>query len=88
MVKGVSRQVVVVSAPDERLFEQAIFLVRSDVMSSGVTPRALVQEARRIAKDCSAGKTHRFASVISPQVSAALGAAVVGLAWILTTLFS
>ena len=30
MVKGVTRQVVVVRSPDPELFEQAIFIVRGD----------------------------------------------------------
>ena len=88
MVKGVSRQVVVVSAPDEKLFEQAIFLVRSDISEEGVTARALVQEARRITKDCAVGHTRKFKPSLSPQFSAFLGASVVGLAWILVTLFT
>ncbi len=88
MVKGVSRQVVVVSAPDEKLFEQAIFLVRSDISGEGVTSSALVREARRITKDCAAGRARRFTPSLSPQLSALLGASIVGLAWILVTLFT
>lgn len=30
MVKGISRRVVVVDSPDQRFFEQAIFIVRND----------------------------------------------------------
>ena len=30
MVKGVSRQVIVVSSPDRRYFDEAIFILRSD----------------------------------------------------------
>ena len=30
MVKGVSRQVIVVKSPDPQLFEQAIFILRAD----------------------------------------------------------
>ena len=30
MVKGISRQVIVVHSPDPKVFEQAIFIVRED----------------------------------------------------------
>ena len=48
MVKGISRRVVVVDAPDQRFFEQAIFFVRNDAGS--VSARDLVDEARRVAR--------------------------------------
>ena len=32
MVKGISRRVVVVDSPDQRFFEQAIFVVRNDAV--------------------------------------------------------
>ena len=46
MVKGISRRVVVVDSPDQRFFEQAIFIVRNDAAGEGVTSRELVEEAR------------------------------------------
>ena len=49
MVKGISRRVVVVDSPDQRFFEQAIFIVRNDAAGEGVTSRELVEEARRVA---------------------------------------
>ena len=48
MVKGISRRVVVVDSPDQRFFEQAIFIVRNDAAGEGVTARELVEEARRV----------------------------------------
>ena len=39
MVKGISRRVVVVDSPDQRFFEQAIFIVRNDAAGEGVTSR-------------------------------------------------
>ena len=47
MVKGISRRVVVVDAPEHRFFEQAIFIVRNDAAGEGITSRELVEEARR-----------------------------------------
>ncbi len=52
MVKGITRQVVVVKGPDQKLFDQAIFLVREDALASGgITEEALLQEARMVCKN-------------------------------------
>lgn len=44
MVKGTSRQVIVVHAPEEKLFDQAIFILRDGAAS--VTDEALLREAK------------------------------------------
>ena len=49
LVKGVSRQVIVVKAPDPRFFEQAIFILKEDAFGRGVTADDVIQEARRVA---------------------------------------
>ena len=49
LVKGVSRQVIVVKAPDPRFFEQAIFILKEDAFGRGVTADDVLQEARRVA---------------------------------------
>lgn len=83
MVKGVSRRVVVVESPDEKLFEQAIFIVRNDAAHEGVTSRALVDEARRVARDYADGETGgRFRRRMRTALWILLGAAVCGLAWL------
>lgn len=52
MIKGISRRVIVVKAPDRRFFEEAIFIVREGVAASrGVTAEQVVEEARRVADD-------------------------------------
>ena len=46
MVKGISRQVIVVHAPEPKLFEQAIFILKEDALGKeGVTDDLLLQEA-------------------------------------------
>ena len=45
MVKGVSRRIVVVRAPEQRLFEEAIFILRDDAMQKGVTEDDIVAQA-------------------------------------------
>lgn len=89
MVKGISRRVVVVDAPDKRFFDQAIFIVRNDAAGRGVTSRELVREARRVAQSCSGGKHSRFSrfwKIWNPLAYTLLGAGVIGLLWFLTTL--
>ena len=49
LVKGVSRQAIVVKAPDPRFFEQAIFILKEDAFGRGVTADDVIQEARRVA---------------------------------------
>jgi hypothetical protein len=50
MVKGISRRVIVVRAPDPRFFDQAIFLMKEDALhQEGVTAEQVVEEARRVA---------------------------------------
>ena len=60
MVKGISRRVVVVDSPDQRFFEQAIFIVRNDAAGEGVTSRELVEEARRVARNYAGGDHGRL----------------------------
>ena len=46
MVKGISRRVIVVDSPDPRVFDQAIFILRNDVLEGdGVSSRQLVDQA-------------------------------------------
>lgn len=57
MVKGLSRRVVVVKSPDPKIFEEAIFIVREDVLRSGGRSRSdILREAERVAD--SYVKTH------------------------------
>ena len=50
MVKGISKRVIVVRAPDPRFFDEAIFFLREDVLhQDGVTDEQVLSEARRVA---------------------------------------
>lgn len=88
MVKGISRRVVVLDAPDQRFFEQAIFIVRNDAAGEGVTSRELVEEARRVARNYVSGSSplSRSWRTLSPIVYASMGAGAIGLAWLVVTL--
>ncbi len=46
MVKGVTRQVVVVRCPDARYFEEATFLLREDILSAPGSDRVLKDACR------------------------------------------
>lgn len=86
MVKGTARQVVVVRSPDQKLFEQAIFLLREDALERGVGERELLDEARRIA-DGSIPHSHpKTRRRLPPLLWLCLGAAAVGAAWLITAL--
>ena len=78
MVKGISRQVILVHSPDRKLFEQAIFILREDARE--VTEEALLREAERAIRLPNLKKKW-----LGP-LWAAGGAAVTGLVWILTAL--
>ena len=85
MVKGISRQVIVVHSPDPKLFEQAIFILKEDAVGAeGVTDAELLEEAKSLIKN--SGKRKRKLWLYGP-VWAALGAAVTGIAWGITMLF-
>lgn len=85
MVKGISRQVIVVQAPDPKLFEQAIFILRDDALGAeGITDELLLKEAKKLIGQHKASR--RKVRIYGP-VWAAAGAFATGLVWVLTTLF-
>lgn len=83
MVKGVSRQVIVVHSPDPKLFEQAIFILRDGAVEKGVTDEALLREAKQLLRHPGRKKRSFF---LSGPVWACGGAVVTGLVWLLTVL--
>ena len=49
MVKGISRQVIVVQSPDPKLFDQAIFILKEDaIRQGGISDEALLKEAKSL----------------------------------------
>ena len=83
MVKGTSRQVILVRSPDPKLFEQAIFILKDEAVTQGITEEALMKEAKLVLKD--RPKRHFY---LYGAVWAAGGALLTGLAWVLTILIS
>ena len=87
MVKGVSRRVIVVDSPDRRYFEQAIFILRSDIPGNDVRKNSpAVNEACRIAARYMKRCHTRPPRSIPAPVWFLLGAALVCLLWLITSL--
>ena len=84
MVKGISRQVIVVHSPDPQLFEQAIFILRDEAVSKGVTDEALMKEAKHLLKAGRYEKQGRRAALEPFWFS--VGAAMTGIVWLITAL--
>ena len=83
MVKGISRQVIVVQSPDPELFEQAIFILKEDaVRSGGISEEALLREANALIR--TGGKMPRFWR--AGPLWAAGGAAATAAVWLLSLL--
>ena len=86
MVKGVSRQVILVQSPEPKLFEQAIFILKEEALKEGVTDEILLKEAQKILHS-GEGKRKKRYFYLYGAVWAAGGAMVTGIAWLLTLLF-
>lgn len=85
MVKGISRQVIVVHSPDPKLFEQAIFILRDEALGKdGVTEELLLKEASRLISN-RRGKTtgNRF---LNGPAWACAGALLTSIAWLIAVL--
>lgn len=84
MVKGNSRQVIVVNAPDQKLFEQAIFILRDGaVRPEGITDDALLKEAKQY---ISVPRQRRGKWLNAGPLWACGGAALTGIVWLLSML--
>ena len=81
MVKGISRQVIVVHSPDPKLFEQAIFILKDEAVEKGIGEEELLKEAQQMVR-----LPRKKKPVNSGPVWACGGAAVTGLVWLLTVL--
>ena len=82
MVKGISKQVIVVPSPDPELFEQAIFILKEDaVCRGGITDRRLLWEAKHLLHG--EKPTHLW---VYGTVCALLGGLLVGVFWLISSL--
>ena len=84
MVKGITRQVILVKSPDPRLFEEAIFIVKEEALArEGVTADRVLREARQAADSyLKQGRAwDRRLERISAPAWGALGAALASVGW-------
>lgn len=80
MVKGTSRQVIVVHSPDQKLFDQAIFILKDGAVGEGITDEALLREAKQYIN------TPRKKQPAWLNYGPVWGAAGAGLGWLLALL--
>lgn len=78
MVKGITKQVIVVHSPEPKLFEQAIFILKEDAVGEGITDEILLKEAKR------AINQKENTRAMSGPLWACAGAGVTALVWLLT----
>ena len=77
VVKGITRQVILVKSPDPRLFEEAIFIVKEEALNrEGVTAEQIMREARQAADGyLKQGKAwNRTLKKLPPPLGGAAGA--------------
>ena len=84
MVRGITRQVILVKSPDPKLFEEAIFIVREEALAGeGADVERIMKEARQAADGyLKRGKAWaRRGERLPPWLWSAAGAALASLCW-------
>ena len=69
LVKGVSRQVIVVHSPDPKLFDQAIFILKDEAVGQGITEEALLKEAQQIIRGPQKRNSFIFTALYGPAAA-------------------
>lgn len=82
MVKGVSKQVIVVQSPDPALFEQAIFILKEG--RPEVTDEMLLAQASHLMRQERGKKDTR--SFLHKSIFMLFGAGVTGLIWLFSVI--
>ena len=82
MVKGISKQVIVVHSPDKKIFDQAIFILKDEAVGQGITEEALLKEAQQVIR----GPLKKHKLYLYGPVWACGGALMTGILWLLTIL--
>lgn len=86
MVKGTSRQVIVVQGPEEKLFEQAIFILKDEAVGQGITDEELMKEANAAIRGGELPARGKRLYLYGAAWAAG-GALATGMIWLLTVLF-
>jgi hypothetical protein len=86
MVKGVTRRVIVIKSPDPKIFDEAIFIVKEDVLHKAVTQEEVIKEARETANQyINKHIQKKLLSRIPAPAFAALGAGLTAAIWLIST---
>ena len=80
MVKGISRQVIVIHSPDKELIDQAIFILKDGKRE--VSDEALLKEAKALIQN-----REERSRALPPLFWATCGAAVTAAIWLISTMF-
>lgn len=80
MVKGISRQVIVMQSPQTQMFEQAIFILKDG--TPAVTDAQLLKEANRLIGNGVTTTQNRMSHLLW----ACVGALCTGIIWLVSTL--
>ena len=86
MVKGITRQVILVKSPDPRLFEEAIFIVKEEALArEGVSADKVLREAGEAADGyLKPGRAwNRRLERIPAPAWGAVGAALASVGWLI-----
>ena len=84
MVKGISRQVIVVHSPEQKLFDQAIFILNDDAVGrEGVTDEMLLKAADKLLRNSGSKDGPKFFSY--GAFWASVGALATGIIWLVTS---
>ena len=86
VVKGITRQVILVKSPDPRLFEEAIFIVKEEALNrEGVTTEQIMREAKQAADGyLKQGRAwNRRLKKIPAPLWGAMGAAAASAGWMI-----
>jgi hypothetical protein len=93
VVKGLSKRAVTVRFPDSHVFEQAIFMVREDRKTRGVSAGDVLREACAIAERHAQisppvyARSKRTKLLLwPPAVFIAIGCGLMGLVWLIASL--
>ena len=88
MVKGTTRQVMVVKTGDTELFEQAIFLLKEEALEKqGISEGQLLEEAKRLSQvPLKKRVKHKSVHTLPPLVWSGIGAALTAIVWLITVI--
>ena len=84
MVKGISRQVIVVHSPDPKLFDQAIFILKDEAVEQGITDEALLKEAQQVIHSTGSGRKRKL--YLYGPAWACMGSAATALVWLVSAM--